>query len=232
MSDSWIHFTRWIQISQCRDHWMFQTFEMFQTLERCSTFHLVTNVQETSGVASSLQSQLPVHTPEGISQNSRLTSTLTAALEERKLKQIWPMTHESSHWNQDFHVAVPDHPTTSVSLLCAPINITFCTTPASHRRGLQAFQESKANAQIFLFLLDKNKSPQTRLLRAKAFANIINAFSYLKYNVYFYFKVFSRLNYLRAESTSKIVWSFFFSLFFPSFLKYAAWSRPTLHRLT
>lgn len=57
-----------------------------------------------------------------------LVPTLTAALEERKSKQMRPMTHESSHRNWDFHVAVLDHPTTSVSLLCAPINIMLCTT--------------------------------------------------------------------------------------------------------
>jgi len=99
----------------------------------------------------------------------------------------------------------------------------------SHRRGLLAIQESEASSQIFLFLLDKNKSPQTRLQRAKAFANIVNAFSYLKYNIYFTSKIF-RLNYFKAKSASKIVRSFF--LFFPNLLKTCRLVRPTYHRLT
>lgn len=73
-----------------------------------------------------------------------------------------------------------------------------------------AVQESKGRSQIFLFLLDKTKFPQTRLQRAKVFANIVNAFSYLKGNVYFTSKIF-RLNYLKAKSASKIPWSPFLS---------------------
>lgn len=115
--------------------------------------------------------------------------------------------HSSKQILKEFHVAFPDPSTSRLSLLCSNIKMKFCTIPP---HAEVAVQESKASSQIFLFLLDKNKSPQTRLQRAKVFAKTVNAFGYLKYNVYFTSKIF-RLNYLKAKRPSKIPWSPFLS---------------------
>lgn len=174
-----------------QDHWL------FESSRRCSKFHMVTNTQETfrdssqpAAVVTCLGSReqplYPAPTPRALRAPS-----LTAALQGRKSKQIWPIILDGSHWKKDFNVAGLHHPTSSVSVFCTHIKMMFCTIPL--HTGLLAIQESQASSQIFLFLLDKTKSPQTRLQRAKAFANIVNAFSYLKYNVYFTSKIF-RLN--------------------------------------
>lgn len=171
-----------------QDHWP------FEGSERCSKFQMVTNTQETfrdssqptavvTCLGSRTQPLYPTPTPRAL-----WAPSLTTALQGRQSNQIWPIILDSSHWKKDFNVAVLHHPTSSVSLLCTHTKMMFCTIPL--HTGLLAIQESQASLQIFLFLLDKTKSPQTRLAKSKGPCKHSKRLQLLKRQCLFYFKDF------------------------------------------